>query len=129
MENLGAGEFLIVVFAIFCIFVVPVGGLYMFIRLIVSKNKERTELARHGIVLPPEAMKPSPNKYVSLRNGVLCVGIAIGLVAGIIFNMYGEYDDHVEFLILCSSTILFLGLSYIVFYLIVKDKNMDNEEE
>ncbi|HCC52055.1 MAG TPA: hypothetical protein DEQ30_08365 [Porphyromonadaceae bacterium] len=86
------------------------------------------ELARHGIV-PPVQAKPSPNKYRSLRNGILCIGIAVGLVAGIILTSCKGYEYYVEFLIICSSTILCLGLSYIVFYLIVKDKNMENEAE
>jgi tellurite resistance protein TehA-like permease len=128
MGNIGAVDLLIGVLAYVCVFGVLVWGLFMFMKLIAAKKKERLELARHGVVPPPEA-KPSPNKYVSLRNGVLCIGIATGLIAGIIFILYGGYDYYVEFLILCSSTILCLGLSYIVFYLIVKDKNMENEEE
>ena len=121
-------ESFIPIVAIVCIFGVPILAVaFVLVKLITSNNKERLELARHGIV-PPVQSKPSPNKYRSLRNGILCVGIAIGIVAGIIFTSWKVYEHYVEFLIICSSTILFLGLSYIVFYLIVKNKNLENEE-
>ena len=114
--------------AIICIFGLPVIlGAWVLITLITSNNKERLELARHGIVMPVRS-KPSPNKYRSLRNGMLCIGIAIGIITGIIITSYNNYEYYVEFLTICSSTILCHGLSYIVFYLIVKDKNLENEE-
>jgi len=116
------------IIAVICIFGLPVIlGAYVLVKLITSNNKERLELARHGIVMPVR-VKPSPNKYRSLRNGILCVGIAIGIIAGIVFSSCKAYEYYVEFLIICSSTIFCLGLSYIVFYLIVKNKNLENEE-
>lgn len=127
METVGG--LLVGALAIVCIFGLPVLAVaFVLVKLITSNNKERMELARHGIV-PPVQAKPSPNKYRSLRNGILCIGIAVGLVAGIILTSCKGYEYYVEFLIICSSTILCLGLSYIVFYLIVKDKNMENEAE
>lgn len=127
METVGG--LLVGALAIVCIFGLPVLAVaFVLVKLITSNNKERMELARHGIV-PPVQAKPSPNKYRSLRNGILCIGIAVGLVAGIILTSCIGYEYYVEFLIICSSTILCLGLSYIVFYLIVKDKNMENEAE
>ena len=119
---------MIPIIAIICAVGLPVIlGAWVLIKLISSNNKERLELARHGIVMPVRS-KPSPNKYRSLRNGILCIGIAIGIIAGIIITSYSNYEYYVEFLTISSSTILCLGLSYIVFYLIVKDKNLENEE-
>ena len=83
---MGAGEFFIAALAIISIFGVPIIAVaFVLVKLITSNNKERLELARHGIV-PPVQTKPSPNKYRSLRNGILCIGIAIGLVAGIVLT-------------------------------------------
>ena len=114
--------------AVVCIFGLPVClGAFVLVKLITSNNKERLELARHGII-PPVRSKPSPNKYRSLRSGILCIGIAFGLITGIVFTSGRMYAYYVEFLIICSSTILCLGLSYVVFFLMVKDKNMENEE-
>ena len=114
--------------AILSIFVLPIFAVaFVLVKLITTNNKERLELARHGIVMP-ERVKPSPNKYRSLRNGILCIGIAIGIIVGIVFTSCKSYEYYVKFLTISSSTILCLGLSYIVFYFIVKDKNLENEE-
>ena len=119
---------LIPILAIICAVGLPVVlGAYILIKLIGSNNKERLELARHGIVMP-ERVKPSPNKYRSLRNGILCIGVAIGIIIGLVLTTTNLYDYHVEFMVICSSTIFCLGLSYIIFYLIVKNKNLENEE-
>ena len=119
---------LVPILAIVCIFGLPVIlGAYVLVKLITSSNKERLELARHGIVMPVR-QKPSPNKYRSLRNGILCIGLAIGIIIGLFLVTSKFYDYYVEFLIICSSTIFCLGLSYIVFYFIVKNKNLENEE-
>lgn len=120
---------LIPIVAIICIFALPViFGSYVLIKLINGNSKERLELARHGIVAPVRP-KPAPNKYRTLRNGILCIGIAIGLIIGTIIILKGGYMEYIEFLIVTSSTIMCLGLGYLVFYLIVKNKNLENEEE
>ena len=83
MENFS--ETLIAVVSIVCIIVLPILAVaFVLVKLITSNNKERLELARHGII-PPVQSKPSPNKYISLRNGIMCIGIAIGLVLGMYF--------------------------------------------
>lgn len=124
------GGITIAILAIICIFGLPVliTG-YVLVKLITSNNKERLELARHGIVAPVRA-KPSPNKYRALRNGILCTGIAIGLTIGtvVIANSNYTFREYIEFLIICSSTILCLGLAYLAFFLIVKNKKLENEE-
>lgn len=122
-------EMLIPIIAIICIFGLPVIlGAYVLVKLITSNNKERLELAKHGIV-PPKTSKPAPNKYRTLRNGILCIGIAVGLIAGMFFSVGNMYEYYVEFLIITSSTIMCMGLAYIVFYLLVKDKDLDNDGE
>lgn len=114
---------LVPILAIICIFGLPVIlGSYVLVRLITSNNKERLELAKHGII-PPQKVKPSPNRYRSLRNGIICIGIALGLIVGLIVITSSSFIEYIEFLIVASSTIFFMGLAYIVFYLLVKDKN------
>ena len=120
---------LIPIVAIICIFVLPViFGANVLIKLINGNSQERLELARHGIVAPVRP-KPSPNKYRSLRNGILCIGIAIGLIIGTIIVFNYPFREYIEFLIISSSTIFCLGLAYITFYFSVKNKNFENEEE
>ena len=122
---------MIPIIAIICVFGLPA---WVLVKLISSNNKERIELARHGIVMP-ERVKPSPNKYRSLRNGILCIGVALGIILGLIimpyykssedYSNYIVFMDYVKSLILCSTTIFSLGLSYLVFYFIVRNKNLD----
>ena len=122
-------EMLIPIIAIICIFGLPVIlGAYVLVKLITSNNKERLELAKHGIV-PPAKSKPAPNKYRTLRNGILCIGIALGLIAGMLITVGSLYEYYVEFLIITSSTIMCMGLAYIVFFLIVRNKDLENEGE
>lgn len=121
MENFM--EALIPILAIICIFGLPVIlGAFVLIKLITSNNKERLELAKHGII-PPHKSKPAPNRYRSLRNGIISIGIALGLIVGIFIVTSYSYVEYIEFLIITSSTILFMGLAYVVFYLLVKDKS------
>lgn len=89
-----------------------------------TKHKENLELIKQGIV-PATQAKPTPNKYRSLRNGFLCVGIAIGLILGIILKTVFTLSEDTGFFILAACILLFLGLAYILFYLVTKDKNFD----
>lgn len=119
---------LIPIVAIICVFAVPVVVIgYVIIRTTGSSNKERMELARHGIV-PPDRKKPAPNKYRSLRNGYLCIGLALGLIAGIITIVNSVFNPDIQFLIVSASTLLFLGIAYVLFYITVKDKKEIEDE-
>lgn len=122
-------ESIIAITAIVCLFGVPfIAGAYVLVKLITSNKKERMELARHGII-PPQDTVPPPNKYRSLRNGILCIGIAIGLMVGILIIDNYNFEDYIKLLIVTSSTIMMMGIAYIAFYLIVKNKDIDNNEE
>lgn len=112
------------ILAIVCIFGLPVIlGAFVLIKLITSNNKERLELARHGIVPPEKGKKPAPNRYRTLRNGMLCMGIALGLVLGIVLITNMTFSYYVEFLVVTASTIFFLGLAYVIFFLLVRGKD------
>jgi len=114
------------IIAIVCIFGLPILAVaFVLVKLITSNRKVDLELARRGII-PPAETKPAPNKYSSLRNGILCVGIAIGLIIGMLLISEKSYEDYTKFLIVCSTTVLSLGLSYIAFFFVVKNKNLDN---
>lgn len=101
----------------------PIGfGMYLALVGIRSKNKENMELIKQGIV-PPTQSKPTPNRYRSLRNGFLCVGIALGLIIG---NIVTEiFHTLGEIYVMVSFVLLFLGLAYILFYFVTKDKDLE----
>ena len=120
---------LIAIVAILCAIGLPVvlGGMVL-LKLLSSDKKVRMELARQGIIPPPEGKTP-PSKYTSLRNGFLCIGIAIGLVMGVIIAPDVAVSLDFQYLVISSSVLLFLGLGYVVFYLIVKDKKEFDDAE
>ena len=118
---------MIPIVAIVCIFGLPVIlGAYVLVKVFSSNKNERMELARRGII-PPDRKATPPNKYRSLRNGILCIGIAIGLIVGIIIITNNVFREYIEFSIVISSVIMFLGIAYVLFYLLVRNKNIDNE--
>lgn len=123
-------ESLIPIVAILSSVALPIGlGMYMGLRNISTKHKERMALINQGII-PPEQTKPTPNKYRSLRNGFLCIGIALGLIVGMIFSQLAFPDIQWRFFILSGSVLLFLGLAYVAFYMMVKDKKeFDDDAE
>lgn len=118
-------NYFVAIIAILCTIGLPVVlGFIIIIKAITSDKKIRMELARQGII-PPEKTKPVPNKYRSLRNGFLCLGIAIGLIISIIVcnTISLDQDGSIwQFLIVVSSVLFFMGIAYFTFYYKVKDK-------
>ncbi|EGK00965.1 MAG: hypothetical protein LBS20_08700 [Prevotella sp.] len=108
----------------------PIGfGMFLGLKSIASKHKERMELIKQGII-PPDQTKPTPNKYRSLRNGILCVGIALGLIIALIISRVMELGEDEAFWVVASGILLFLGLAYVTFYILVKDKKeFDDDAE
>lgn len=103
-------------------------GMYIVIRTVNSKHKERMELIKQGIIPPEQQSKPTPNKYRSLRNGVLCIGIALGLIISLIISYQMKLSEDEAFWVVAPATLLFLGVAYIAFYLLVKDKKNFGED-
>ncbi|NDV77956.1 DUF6249 domain-containing protein [Dysgonomonas sp. 511] len=113
---------LIPILAIVCIFGLPVIlGTFLIAKYIGAKRAERMELVRQGII-PPDSKQSTPNKYRSLRNGFLCIGVALGLIIGIILDVSFFSESDWNYLIVLSSVLLCLGLAYVAFFMAVKDK-------
>lgn len=105
----------------------PIGfGMYLGLTSIRAKNQENMEMLKQGII-PPPSKSSSPNKYSSLRNGFLCIGIGIGLVVGMVLVANMDVSLQNELFLIAAPVLIFLGLSYVLFYLVTKDKSLDNE--
>ena len=103
----------------------PIGfGMYLGLTAIRTKHKENIELIKQGIVPTPKS-SPTPNKYRSLRNGVLCLGIGLGLIIGFILSEQLRLTNEARVLVIASSTLTFLGLAYVLFFWVTKDKKLD----
>lgn len=117
-------EALVSIIAILSSVTLPIGlGMYIAIRSRNIKHKERMELIRQGIIPPDESKsKTIPNKFRSLRNGILLVGIAIGLIISLSISYYNGFEEDEAFFVVAPAVLLFLGLGYLLFYLLVRNK-------
>lgn len=126
-SSIGVGETITALVAIIGIFILPVVTVgYIVYYLLKTRNSQRMELLKQGI-MPSSQMKAAPNKLTALRNGCIFIGLAAGIIAGLIVDYQIDYSDMGSFLIMIASSILFIGIGYIVYYLIVKNKNTDDE--
>ena len=102
-----------------------VGSILIFNK-INSTHKERMGLIKQGII-PPVAPKrkpekqSTPNRYVSLRNGIILISLGIGFIAGFLGIKYLVIGEDNPFFFLAASIVLFLGIGFLVFYLITKN--------
>ncbi|WP_051697617.1 DUF6249 domain-containing protein [Prevotella sp. 10(H)] len=121
---------LIPIVAIICSVALPIAfGMYLGLKSINAKHSERMELIRQGII-PPEKTKPTPNKYRSLRNGILCIGIAIGFIVALIIARVMDLGADEAFWVIGAGVLLFLGIAYVSFFMLVKNKKeFDDDAE
>ena len=124
-------ETLVAVISIISIFALPIiTALILIFKKINSTHKERMGLIEQGIIPPNQSkQKRTPNRYVSLRNGIVLIALGIGLIVGFLGTNYLVIGENNPFMFVVSSIVLFLGIGYTVFFLITKDtkdyKNVD----
>lgn len=120
---------LVPIIAILSSVALPIGlGMYIAIRSKNVNHIERMEMIRQGII-PPESTKPTPNKYRSLRNGILLTGLGIGFIISMLIVYQLDLTEDQAFFVIAPAILLFLGLSYLIFYFIVKDKKEFQDED
>lgn len=123
-------EFIIAAISILSAVALPiVTGLVIGIILMKNRHKEKMGLISQGIIPPTTAReKANPNRMVALRNGIVLIGVGIGLVVGFVLAQYVLSDsDDFRFWVVAASVVLFLGLSYVVYFLLTR--NMPEEPE
>ncbi len=85
-------------------------------------HKERMGLIQQGIIPPNEPKRKStPNRYVTLRNGTIFIALGIGLIVGVLGTQELGYGDVYAMLFVTASTVFFLGIGYLLFFLITKN--------
>ena len=114
---------LIPIIAIISIFALPIiTALILIFKKISSTHKERMGLIEQGIIPPNQSKrKRTPNRYVSLRNGIVLIALGIGLIVGFLGTNYLVIGENNPFMFVVSSTVLFLGIGYTLFYKLTKD--------
>lgn len=116
-------ETLIAVIAVLSIFALPlITALVLIFKKVDTVHKERMGLIQQGIIPPKiSKRKQNPNRYTSLRNGIILVAIGIGVSVGIIGTETLVFAENEPFLFAIASTILFLGIGYLVFFMITRN--------
>ena len=94
---------------------------------VTSKHKEKMAMIERGIAPDENAPELKPNRYSSLRNGLLMIGLAIGTIAGIFLarTMREEYE---MFLIIVAMIVVCGGIAFTSYFFISK-KMMEQEEK
>lgn len=112
-------DILVPIVAIVSAFGFPVALLWviMELRKVNLRNRERMSLISQGIIPEEEIkQKTNPNRFVSLRNGIVLIGIAVGILVGFSITEGMSLSDEKAFWIYTSSILLFLGIGYLVYF-------------
>lgn len=121
---------LVPIVAIVSVFGFPVALLWVIleIRKINLRNRERMSLISQGII-PEEEIKQkrSPNRFVSLRNGIVLIGIAVGILVGFSITEGMSLTEEKAFWIYSSSILLFLGIGYLVYFFTTRNMKIEPE--
>ncbi len=117
---------LIPIIAILSTIALPIAtGLILGFKKINSNHKERMGLIQQGIIPPDAPRKPkqqtTPNRYVSLRNGIILISLGIGFIAGFLGIKYLVIGEDNPFFFFAASIIFFLGIGFLVFFMITRN--------
>ena len=100
------------------------------IRKVNLRNKENMSLIALGIIPEKDAkQKRTPNRFVSLRNGIVLIGIAVGILAGFSISEGMSQEEEKAFWIYSSSILLFLGIGYLVYFFVTRNMTISSENE
>jgi len=86
--------------------------LYIVFRAIQMKNKERLSLIEKGMDPSLASSKLLKNKQDNKKNGLILVGVALGIIVGYILNTTLNIPDFVAY----SSMILFICGIFLLYY-------------
>ncbi len=117
------------IIAIISIYALPmITAMVLIFKKLNSTHKERMGLIQQGIIPPNQSKRKStPNRYVSLRNGVILIALGIGLIVGFLGTNYLVIGRDNPYLFVLASTVLFLGIGYTVFFMITRNAKDDKD--
>lgn len=104
-------ESLIPLFGILVPFATAFGIVYI---IYTTRHRERMNMIDKG--MDPQLVKPTPDPLRSMRNGLVLLGIGLGLVAGWLFHqhaMNSTIDTPLPYL---AGPAIFAGIALIIFY-------------
>lgn len=123
-------ETLIVVVSVVCAVGLPViTGLILGYQSMRNRHEQRMNMIDKGIIL--EEPERKANRYPALRNGLVMIGLALGILFGILMYPAFPNMDGWEELIIPMMAILFGGIAFIIYfflsYKMQKKERRENE--
>ncbi len=124
-------EDLIPIIAILCTIGLPItAGLVIGLNAVRNDHKERMGLISQGIIPPNRSkQKSNPNRFVSLRNGIVLVALGIGIIVGFLCSEYLVIGQGNEFWVTGASVVFFLGIGYLVYFLVTQRMPLTAQKE
>ncbi|MGV8962908.1 MAG: DUF6249 domain-containing protein [Candidatus Saccharimonadaceae bacterium] len=102
-------------------------ALVLLFKKIDSDHKEKIGLIQQGIIPPNEPKRKNiPNRYTSLRNGIMLIALGIGIIVGFVSNNNLEIGVD-KFWMIAASIVFFLGVGYLTFFFLT-NKSKDNND-
>ena len=82
-----------------------------------TRHRERMRMIERG--MSPATAKPAPDPRKTLRDGLLILGIGLGLLAGWLFreHLMAPMDDERSAVPLLVGAAIFGGLAQVLYYL------------
>jgi len=124
-------EDLIPIIAILCTVGLPItAGLVIGLNAVRNDHKERMGLISQGIIPPNRSkQKSNPNRFVSLRNGIVLIALGIGIIVGFLCSEYLVIGQDNEFWVTGASVVFFLGIGYLVYFLVTQRMTLTPQRE
>ena len=124
-------EELIPIIAILSTIALPIAtGLVIGLTSVKNEHKEKMGLINQGIIPPNRTkVKRNPNRFVSLRNGIVLVALGIGIIVGFLCSEYLVIGQDNEFWITGASVVFFLGVGYLVYFLVTQRMPITAQKE
>ncbi len=122
---------LIPIVAILCAVGLPIAtGLVLGFNAIRNEHRERMGLIEQGIIPPNRTkQKSTPNRYVSLRNGIVLIALGIGIIVGFFCSEYLVIGQGNGFWVTGASVVFFLGVGYLAYFLVTRKMVLVPQQE
>lgn len=95
------------------------------VQALKGRHAERIAMIEKGFIL--EEPEKKANRYPALRNGIVMIGLAFGLIVGLCADPLIPYYNDFLSLTIPAFTILFGGIGFIIYFFF--SRKMQEKEE
>ena len=120
---------LIPIVAIICTIGLPILVISIIVyKSVQTKHQEKLAMIEKGMIF--QEPEKRTNKYTSLRNGLLMVGLAVGAMIGLGISETWLRDSFAGDFMIAIMTILFGGIAFLAYFFMIRSmQKQDNNPE